>query len=173
MQKKHFALLAFLLTLTLVLIGCSDQLQLEILQKKNQVDQAAEAVKGELARGRETLTTMPSDSPERAKIVDATKKLEEQVARFQEISAQAESLLTALSNGQVPPPGALDALRKIPGIGPYADLILLLGSIGYGLQQRTKRNKAVEVITQAWTAESPAGPSDAMIAAKKTLGLPD
>lgn len=36
------------------------------------------------------------------------------------------------------PEGTLAVIRRIPGVGPYADLIAVLGAAGYGVWERAR-----------------------------------
>jgi hypothetical protein len=93
-----------------------------------------------IERAKVTRDTLPPDSDARA-AVDAL--IEEGEKKLPLLDASIRSA----EQGQIDP--ALTAeLRKIPVVGPYADLILGLGVFGYALVQRRRRQQADKALGQ-------------------------
>lgn len=126
----------------LALVGCT---QLDDLQRyKNQVDGEIAATRAEIDRTRASLATRPNADPKVAQILDEASKA---LNVASERSKDLQTVIDGIRNQD--PAGALAPLRKIPGVGQYADLAILLATIGWGIWQRQKGSQAAKAAGEA------------------------
>lgn len=135
--------------------GCTEQERLEAERLKASVDLSLAEMRTDLAAAKARAATQPSE-----KLSQLIDEIDTRIAASQEISAQVQAWLDAAKTAT--PQGFLEPMRRLPYVGPYADLIILFATAGIGFLKRTQAQQQLDKLIAAWKAEEPAGPSPAM-----------
>ncbi|CAN5388396.1 hypothetical protein BH09PLA1_BH09PLA1_25930 [soil metagenome] len=179
MKKRIIALMLLFVCVFGVLIapGCQDMAPEQRAQevqvwkdRKAMVDAELAAKAQELEQLRAALAALPADDPVRKSSYETIVKIQASVVKGQELSSDIDKIVKDFEEGRMTPEGTLAVVRKIPVVGPYADLIALLGTSLWATWERNRRKKDTETVLDAWHNELPVGPTAAMNEAKDAIG---
>lgn len=144
------ACMAMVVSLAVVLPGCTAQQLSQAQQEQQAVNQELTQAQQSLAAAQASAATQPSSTSAQKALSDAQAVVE----KAQQASTALQGVITELQSGNLGGSATTSALALIPGVGPYASLIAAGVGLVYGLWQRQQKISQANQLAAAVNADA-------------------